>query len=245
MSAESPDDRLAAFVGALGADSRGLELFRAAVTHGSVLNERGAGPGDEVLPEANERLEFLGDAVLGLVMSQQLYVRLPQNDEGLLSKAKARLVSAEILAGHARTLGLGDLLRLGRGEELSGGRRRDSLLANALEAVIGAWYLSEGLEKVRAFVLKLWEADFKRESASPGEADFKSLLQEGSQKFLQVLPVYAVAGVRGPDHQRVYEITVSLAGLAYGRGTGSSKKEAEQMAAAQALERLRQEHTGK
>jgi ribonuclease III len=185
----------------------------------------------------------LGDAVLGLVVSHHLYTRLPQSPEGLLSKAKARLVSSEILARHARTLGLGELLRLGRGEEITGGRNRDSLLANALEAVIGAWYLTEGLEKVRAFVLKLLEADLERESRNPGETDTKSLLQEASQRVLQVLPVYEIAAVRGPDHNRVYEIAVTLAGREVGRGTGHSKKEAEQMAAAQALEQLKNENT--
>jgi ribonuclease-3 len=238
MPAGGFDAKLAAFVRSLGADPGRLDLFRAAVTHGSCLNECPEG----TALEGNERLEFLGDAVLGLVMSHQLYARLPQNAEGLLSKAKARLVSAEVLARHARSLGLGELLRLGRGEELTGGRERDSLLANALEAVIGAWFLSEGLEKVRAFILKRWEADFARESQSPGETDFKSLLQESSQRLLQVLPVYEVSAVHGPDHNRVYEITALLAGREYGQGTGHSKKEAEQMAAAQALEKLKHEH---
>jgi ribonuclease-3 len=241
MAPDASDEKLSVFVRSLGADSGRLDLFLSALTHGSCLNERaGETQGGDHL-ENNERLEFLGDAVLGLVMSHQLYARLPQNAEGQLSKAKARLVSSEVLARHARSLGLGEMLRLGRGEEMTGGRNRDSLLANALEAVIGAWYLSEGLEKVRAFVCKLWEADFARESQSPGETDTKSLLQEASQKLKQVLPVYTVDGIHGPDHDRIYEVTVSVAGREYGRGTGRSKKDAEQMAAAQALEKLKKE----
>ena len=130
----------------------------------------------------NERLEFLGDAVLGLIIAEELYARFPQHPEGQLSKAKAYLVSAEVLTRQARQLGLGEALLLGRGEELTGGRMRDSILANALEAVLGAWFLHSGFSEVRRFVRDLWEADFRQELQRPGETDFKSLLQEFSQK---------------------------------------------------------------
>jgi ribonuclease III len=229
------------FMLSLGADPAGLALFNTALTHGSSLNEALAESLDGELPQANERMEFLGDAVLGLVIADRLYAQARGWQEGQLSKAKARLVSAEVLARHARSLNLGALLQMGRGEVLSGGRNRDSILADALEALLGAWFLAEGLDKVRAFILKLWAEDLNQEQKRPGECDAKSQLQEWSQRLKQVLPEYRVAAVRGPDHNRVYEVSVFLDGREYGQGNGRSKKEAEQAAAAQALEKCRQE----
>ncbi len=239
MATVGHDAQVKEFIRTLGATTTQWQVFKAALTHGSCLNECAPEEADRI--EANERLEFLGDAVLGLIIAEHLYVRLPGHPEGQLSKAKARLVSAEILARYARRLGLGELILLGRGEELTGGRQRDSILANALEAVIGAWFLTAGLDPVRGFVLSLWEDEFEQELLKPGDTDYKSLLQEWSQKLKQELPTYNVERIHGPDHNRMYELSVSLAGREYGRGTGRSKKEAAQIAAAQALAILKTE----
>ena len=221
----------------LGTSAEASDLWQVALTHRSWSNENPFADG--VRPVANERLEFLGDAVLGLAIARQLFDRRPEQDEGVLSKAKAQLVSTAILALHARRLGLGTLLRVGKGEERSGGRERDSLLADALEAVLGALYLSDGLEAVERFVRGWWAADLESEAVAPGTADTKSLLQEASQKAHGELPAYAVERIAGPDHARSYEVSVRIAGREYGRGHGRSKKDAEQAAAAQALTELR------
>jgi len=239
MSAERQKEIIAKLVKLVGGRPESVELFNNALTHRSWINEYAEDIHSDRL-NANERLEFLGDAVLGLVIARNLYERLPLEDEGVLSKAKAHLVSAEILARHARQLKLGRALSLGRGEERSGGRERDSLLANALEAVIGALFLSEGLAAVERFVLEAWEEDLQREIAGPGTTDYKSLLQEFSQKLKGVLPVYHVEKTQGPDHDRVYEISALIGGCEYGRGRGKSKKEAAQVAAAEALRILKQ-----
>lgn len=240
MRAERQEEIITRLLSTLGARPETAELFHSALTHRSWINEYAADAPNEWL-KANERLEFLGDAVLGLIIARSLYDRLPREDEGFLSKAKAHLVSAEVLARHARRLELGRALRLGRGEERSGGRGRDSLLANALEAVIGALFLAEGLETVERFVLAFWEADINLEMAGPGTTDFKSLLQELSQKLQGALPEYHVEKTLGPDHDRVYEISVLIHDREYGRGRGKSKKEAAQAAASDALAALRKE----
>jgi ribonuclease III len=238
MSAERLTEVIARLLAISGAPEQASGLFQAALTHRSWVNENADQASSEELL-ANERLEFLGDAVLGLTIARRLYERLPGVDEGFLSKAKAHLVSAEVLARHARSLDLGSALRLGRGEERSGGRERDSLQANALEAVLGALFLTAGLDAVARLVLSLWDADLELEAADPGVSDSKSLLQELSQKLKGVLPVYQVERLQGPDHDRRYEISVHIHGREYGRGLGKSKKEAEQAAALDALAKLR------
>lgn len=234
MPSEAPPPPLARLLQDLGAGPEARELFSAALTHRSWSNEN-PGPAAPDRDHAYERLEFLGDAVLGLAVARWLYARWPGQDEGALSKAKARLVSTAVLAQQARRLGLGPLLRLGRGEERSGGRDRESLLADAMEAVLGALFLSLGLEAAERFVRTWWEADLEHESAAPGAADPKSLLQEASQKAHGELPAYAVEQVAGPDHDRYYEVSVRVAGREVGRGRGKSKKDAERSAAALAL----------
>jgi ribonuclease-3 len=216
-------------------------LLRSALTHRSWANEMsgqaGMSPAD--IPEANERLEFLGDSVLGLVIARELYHRLPEEDEGRLSKAKARLVSATVLARHARQLDLGKAAFLGRGEERTGGRERVSILANVLEAVIGAVFLAEGLSVAEKFILELWGSEIETELAGPGGFDAKSRLQEHCQKISGALPIYRIDKITGPDHNRWYEISVEVGGQVKGRGRGQSKKRAEEMAAAEALEKLK------
>ncbi|MBN1596173.1 ribonuclease III [candidate division FCPU426 bacterium] len=213
-----------------------------ALMHRSWVNES-QDPETSQYREDNERLEFLGDAVLGLVIAKELYQRLLQQDEGRLSKAKARLVSAETLAARARELHLGSALLLGRGEEQSGGRERDSLLANALEAVIGAVFLSESFHKAEAFVLSLWKNEIESEITGLRSRDYKTQLQEYMQKQYGELPVYTVEKIMGPDHKREYEIAVTARGQVIGRGRGPTKKQAAQVAAAQAYHALVDKNT--
>ena len=221
----------------MGANPDGGPWLEPALVHSSWVNETLASSRRKL--ESNERLEFLGDAVLGLVIARRLCERLPHHQEGDLSKAKAHLVSTEILARYARELGLGEVLLLGRGEEKSGGRERDSNLANALEAILGAWFLAEGLEAPAQLVDSLWKPEIEQQAAGPGDSDYKSQLQELSQKLTGELPEYKVESITGPDHGRIYEIEVMISGKPYGRGTGRSKKEAARAAAAAALTALK------
>jgi ribonuclease III len=208
-----------------------------AVTHASSLNERKGGK----LRRDNERLEFLGDAVIDLIISEVLIERYPEATEGALSKMRARLVSEAALAQVARRLGLGRFLRLGRGEELSGGREKTSLLADAFEAVVAAVYHDGGYEAARRSVLALLEPELVTESASGGGVDYKTQLQEYCQQLFGQLPLYRVTRESGPDHRKVFQVELIINGRCYGEGTGKSKKEAEQQAAKTALEQLPQQ----
>jgi len=216
------------------------ERLRIACMHRSWVNET-QDTSVALQQEANERLEFLGDSVLGLIIAKILYQRLPQHNEGRLSKAKARLVSSRVLADFAKTIDLGSALLLGHGEEISGGRERISLLADALEAVIGAIFLAEGFKAAEDFVLTLWKDEIEVEIAGLNSDDYKSLLQEHLQKQTGVLPVYTVEKSIGPDHNRQYEVSVAIDGKICGRGWGKSKKQAAQAAAAEAYHILKKE----
>ena len=180
--------------------------------------------------ESNERLEFLGDAVLGLVVADHLYRSYPDLPEGELAKARAALVSATTLAEVATDVGLGTGLLLGKGEDASGGRHKGSILADAMEAVIGAVYLDGGWEVASAFVLELLGERMDEAALGPGGQDYKTRLQELAARSFEELPRYEVV-FEGPDHSRRFFATVHLGGTARGRGEGRSKKEAEQAAA--------------
>lgn len=211
-------------------------LLEEALTHKSHVNERKGS-----VCSHNERLEFLGDAVLSLIVSDHLARRYPQLSEGSLSKLKAMLVSEASLAQAARRVKLGTLLRLGRGEERSQGREKNSLLADALEAVIAAVYLDGGLEASRIFtegVLAQELAQAEAQQGTPGGEDYKTRLQEWCQQRYDQLPQYDIVRESGPDHQKSFDVEVRVNGSVAGIGQGLSKKEAEQMAAQQALERL-------
>jgi len=211
-------------------------LLEEAFTHKSYVNERKG-----VHRRHNERLEFLGDAVLSLVISEHLAGRYPQLSEGALSKLKAGLVSEASLATAAKRLELGAHLRLGRGEELSKGREKHSLLADVLEALIAAIYLDGGLEASRTFTLDALGEELSRigsPQAKPGGDDYKTRFQEWCQQRYDMLPRYVLVKESGPDHQKVFEVEVEVENQAAGFGVGRSKKEAEQMAARQALEKL-------
>lgn len=208
----------------LGIDQR---LFDRALTHRSYAYENGGLP-------TNERLEFLGDSVLGVVVTEHLFVSYPDLSEGQLAKLRAAVVNSRALAGVARGLGLGALLYLGRGEESTGGRDKSSILADTTEAVIGAVFLEHGIDGARTFVHHLFD-DLMADAATRGAGlDWKTSLQEVASLGGHGVPVYEVAE-SGPDHAKTFSATVNVGDQTYGPGTGSNKKEAEQKAAALAF----------
>ncbi|MDR4500430.1 MAG: ribonuclease III [Nitrospirales bacterium] len=224
----------------LGYEFRNPEYLETALTHKSFC--QGSQPTGH---QDNERLEFLGDAVLALVVSKYIVSKYPEASEGELSKVKAFLVSRSSLAQVARRLDLGGSLLLGRGEEATNGRQKSSLLANALEAVIAAVYIDGGGEAAESFILRVFQpelADLGTLGADEFRGDYKSHLQERVHKQFDVNPDYRVVHESGPDHQKVFEMEVSINGKVYGRGTGKTKKQAEQSAARQALKRGLAEH---
>lgn len=213
-------------------DAINPDLAVEALRHGSFVHERSLAPGREQL-RSNERLEFLGDAVLGFLIARRAYENFPEFNEGELTKLRASLVREESLAMVARQIGLGELLLLGRGEQRSGGRENAARLADALEAVIAAVFLSCGLERAQEVVERLLAPLFAQTEALA--RDPKTELQQLFQSRRRV-PQYHVLAVTGPDHARIYDVEVRLDITSLGRGTGRSKKEAEQAAARAALE---------
>ena len=214
---------------ALGYRFADRELLRVALTHRSYANERGE--------DSNyERLEFLGDSVLGLIAAQWLYERFPDKPEGRLAKLKSFLVSADVLARYARSIDLGPRLYLGVGEDRSGGRAKPSILCDVVEALIGAVYLEGGLEAAAAVVEPILEKALA--ARSEGGSDFKTRLQERSQARGWGLPDYRVTAEEGPDHRKVFTVECSLGDRVLATASGRSKKTAAQRAAAAALEAL-------
>ena len=205
------------------------ELLRLALTHRSVS-------ADDPSRNDNERLEFLGDAVLQLVVTDLLYESYPQLAEGQLAKVRAAVVSKPTLAEVARALDVGPHIDLAPGEERSGGRRKASILADTMEAILGAVYLDAGIDAARRVILDHWEGRVAERSRRPGVRDYKTRLQEVLARDGR-RPVYETVG-RGPDHDREFTATVSVDGVVVGSGEGTSKKEAEQAAAGQALQSL-------
>ncbi len=215
---------------------RDNKLLKEALTHRSYIHEyRVKGLKD------NEELEFLGDAVLGLVISDYLYRRYPEYSCGELSKLKAVIVSEKILSKRAKTLGIGRYLLLGKGEERAGGRDRPSILSDALEAIIGALYLDRGLETARHFILREFSEEIDSLVKRKYLQDYKGWLQEIIQARFKRKPRYQVIGERGPQHRKVFTVEARLGKRVMGRGRGRSKKEAEQRAAQQALVRMESE----
>jgi ribonuclease III len=227
----------------LGYKFSARELLERALTHSSAVPELRSTGADEavsaLLPRDNERLEFLGDAVLELLTSENLLVAFPEWSEGQLSKSRARIVNAGSLEAAARRLRLGEHLRLGRGEEKSGGREKQTLLADAFEAVVAAVYLDGGLGAAREVLQRvLFEQALEERGERISESDRKSALQELLQGQGRAPAEYRVAGESGPDHQKVFQIEVWIDGERMATGEGSTKKEAEQRAARSALEQL-------
>ncbi len=204
-------------------------LLQRALTHSSYANEvKGA-------KQSNERLEFLGDAVLSIIVSRHIFTHFNHLPEGQLTKLRASLVCTDALSSFARTLGLGKFLFLGRGEEMSGGRDRTSILEDAFEALIAALYLDGGLEVASKFVLSYVEPEIRKMDQKPVFQDYKTALQEIIQKNPEEKVVYHLVGESGPDHDKRFTVEVHLNSNVIGRGTGRSKKEAEQDAAREAL----------
>jgi ribonuclease III len=217
----------------LGTRFRDRSLLHTALVHGSAGPEGRSRHGDNY-----ERLEFLGDAVLNLVISDHLYRLFPTRLEGDLARLRAAIVSEGPLARVARTMDLGQYMLLGRGEEKGGGRTRTSLLADALEAVVGAVYVDSGYG-VAHYCVTRWFGDELAQLEEPGEGDYKSQLQEIVQQRERRLPRYRIVGQEGPEHSRVFVAVVEVNGRNVGEGRGRSKKEAEQAAAQRALAQLR------
>jgi len=215
---------------ALGVRFEDPSIRAAALTHRSYAFEQELGVN-------NERLEFLGDAVLGLAVTDMAYNDFPEMPEGELAKLRAAIVNMSALADVARDLGLGDFILLGKGEEMSGGRDKASILADALEAILGALYLDRGLGVARAFIERLFRPRMVAYVRGEGERDYKTILQELASADLHALPEYKISD-EGPDHEKEFTATVFLAGKAWGSGMGRSKKEAEQQAAHEAYLKL-------
>ncbi|MSO79772.1 MAG: ribonuclease III [Acidimicrobiia bacterium] len=224
--------RVAAELGHTFADLAQLE---AALVHRSFCAENPAA-------SSNERLEFLGDAVLGLSVTDHIFEAYPELPEGELAKLRASVVNAEVLAAVADELDLGSALFLGKGEDASGGREKPSILADAMEAVIAAVYLDGGWAAADGVVLRLLGDRIREGEDAPGEGDYKTRLQELAARYFDQLPRYQLRA-DGPDHSKHFYATVTLRGEAYGQGEGRSKKQAEQAAARAAWQRLQEEHS--
>jgi ribonuclease-3 len=208
-------------------------LLQRALTHRSYLNENPDYP-----LEDNERLEFLGDAILDFITAEYLYHHFPEMAEGRLTNLRSALVRTESLADYAKSLHLGRFLFLGHGEEESGGRSRPAILCDAFEAMLGALYLDQGLEPARTFVCHIIEPALEKVLATDSEKDPKSLLQEIAQSEFQITPTYRTVREDGPDHAKEFTVEALIGGKTYGVGTGFSKQAAAQAAAQEALNAL-------
>jgi len=221
----------------LGISFHQKSLLEQAFVHSSYLNENP----DFAWP-SNERLEFLGDAILSFVVTEKLYKEFPKLAEGELTEIRASLVCRDTLAGLASSLELGDWLLLGRGEEASEGRAKASNLANAMEALVGALYLDQGLAKARRFVLGQLKPELGKIKAGKTTPNYKALVQEFIQGQKRPTPVYRLVEAIGPDHSKQFTAEILVEGEALGRGIGKSKKTAESQAARAAWEKLRCSH---
>lgn len=228
---------LATFQSRIGYQFRDESLLRLALTHPSVTHD----PSQPALTPTNQRLEFLGDAVLQLCLTHELYDRFATSDEGALTKSRAKLVNARSLAAQARAITLGEQLVLGRGEELQGGRDRVSVLSDAYEALLGAIYLDGGLVAAREFIVRQFQTELAELSAGLGIDNPKGELQELLQSTSPEAPRYETISATGPDHAREFECRVTHAGVELARGRGGSKKIAESNAALAALQQLKQQ----
>jgi len=222
---------LAAFLKAAGIRFKSFELLNLSFMHRSVSNESNC-------KINNERLEFLGDAILGAVTANLLYQNLKDKNEGDLAKVKSVVVSEDVLSAVAMELRIDNILILGRGEELSGGRTKKAILADALEALIGAIYLDSGYKNAFAFVSRFISPEIDRVLENRHYQDYKSLLQEFCQRLYKKYPEYKLIKRSGPEHARVFWIEVTVNGTVYGPATGTNKKSAEREAAKLAYEAL-------
>ena len=220
----------------IGIRFRKLELLNLAFSHRSYANESGG----EI--SNNEKLEFLGDSVLGLVVSEYLYCTLTDRAEGDLARVKSFVVSEDSLAEIAKGIKVDNFILIGKGEEYSGGRSKKAILADCMEAIIGAYYLDSGFKASRTFILKYLIPEINKVLENKHKKDYKTLLQEFVQKKYKSYPRYSLVKKTGPDHDRTFWIEVTVEGKAYGPGKGKNKKEAEQHAAGIAYQALTEEH---
>jgi ribonuclease-3 len=211
---------------------KSIELLNLALTHRSFTNE------DSAHSPNNEKLEFLGDSILGMIVATYLFALLQDKAEGDLAKIKSYVVSEETLCILARGLSLQDYILIGKGEELSGGREKKAILADAMEAVIGALYLDSGLDSVQRFVLRLVEPEILKVLQNRHRKDYKTILQEYVQKYHRSYPKYSLVKKSGPDHDRTFWMTCGIGSAEYGPASGKNKKEAEQNAAKAAYDAI-------
>jgi len=223
---------LAQFQKRAGLKFRRVELLDLAFCHRSYVNETS----EDI--DNNERLEFLGDSVLGIVVADYLFRLLPERPEGDLARIKSHVVSENALAVIARNLGIDSVVRVGKGEEISGGRTKKALLSDTMEALIGAWYLDAGFDKASRFILRYLKEPIDAVLANRHRKDYKTLLQEIVQKRYHSYPKYVLDRKTGPDHQRTFWMNVLVRGESFGPGKGGNKKSAEQEAARMAYEIL-------
>ena len=208
-------------------------ILSQALTHKSYANEK-----DRVAYGDNERLEFLGDSVLGIVISRVLYDDCPDRDEGILTRYKSQLVSGSTLSRIAKNLKIGDFLLLGKGEEASGGRKHASNLLCALESIIGALYLDGDLRAATKFINKVFKSEIELVKEGKGSKDYKSVLQQLALKKFKTMPSYKIISEIGPDHKKHFIVEALISGKRYGIGSGYNKKSAEQASAKEALSAL-------
>ena len=221
----------------LGISFRRESLLEQAFVHASYLNENPGFAGS-----SNERLEFLGDAILNFIVAEKLYKEFPELPEGNLTEIRASLVCRDTLAEIAFSLKLGDWLLLGQGEEANGGRARPSNLANAMEALVGAIYLEQGLAKARRFIFRQLKPRLDKIKAGKRTPNYKALVQELVQGQKRPTPVYRLVETAGPDHSKQFTVEILVEGEVVGNGTGKSKKAAENQAARAAWKKLRCSH---
>jgi len=233
LPAPEPDRKkqLAAFQKAAGFRFKSLALLNLSFVHKSVSNETGSRLN-------NERLEFLGDSILGAACATLLYEKYPEKPEGELAKIKSVAVSEEVLSGVAKLMQIDSMMLLGKGEELSGGRGKKAILADTMEAVIGALYLDSGYKAAFAFISRYFSPEIDRIAADDYHRDYKSLLQELCQRNFRAYPSYRMVKRSGPDHEHTFWIEVAVGGAVYGPGMGRNKKTAEQEAARMAYKEL-------
>ena len=223
---------LATLQNTLGVSFKDPSLLEQALVHSSYVNENMG------TATSNERLEFLGDAVLGLIIARELYQRLPQSTEGEMTELRSSLVRGDTLSRLAETISLGNYLYLGKGEKASGGRLKPANLAGAMEAVIAAVFLDQGPDTTRDFIFRLMDKELNKILSQGIEPDYKSQLQELIQARYQQTPTYQVIEAIGPDHDRRFTVEVRVSDTVLGRGSGKSKKAAEEESARSALDRL-------
>jgi len=218
---------------------KNFNLLNLAFTHRSYANEA------QQETENNEKLEFLGDSILGLIISEYLFRNISHKSEGDFAKIKSFVVSEDSLAAIAKKIRVDNFILIGKGEEYSGGRNKKAIIADAMEAIIGAYYIDSGYNPVKEFVLKLLIPEINKVILDKHKKDYKSLLQELVQKKYRSYPKYNIVKKSGPDHDKTFMIEVNINNKIYGQGMGKNKKEAEQKAAGVAYKRLLKQKKGK